>query len=273
MNNLTPNTNVLVIVCENAVELQKAHLQLPRSINITRFFILQDNIDTSFLDNKDISIYIPKYIDDKTNIHHVIIRASVIYSYGWNIVLCYANNLPSMQEIILLFNKLSTNNDFIIDNKTISFTKEYIVINGFEDLFINKKEDVVIDNHIPLMVAAMQGLPVPENIAIEAIEQVCQLKSISVEDISVTQTYGGMLNRIIEKAGSQDDGTPYTIILGEYANESIVERYINEIPEGGTVIVITSKGDMITRTISPYRIFKVADGKSYEILLFSRKPN
>jgi hypothetical protein len=210
---------------------------------------------------------------DMTGIE-MAVRAGVIYNNANNIIFAAANNYPSLQQSVFLFDTLKKdstedNPEILAKDGLVCVSKEYLLFYGFDNLYEKCKETLIdkshksstddISNQLDLA-KAMSGNPCSDQIIVQAIHEIVVPKTICINNHNKNTDMEDFWNDFIKSSDITLDLKANMIVFLGVPTKQQLDVARNEIPQDGIVIINTDKVINITRLGEPYQILKSDKG-------------
>ena len=255
----------LAIICNNLDDALKAAAYLSPFKNIKRFFIfnfiLETNSNLNWFNQSDDYISLGK-ASELGNNAEICVRAAFLYIPNWwHIIFCYANDLPSMDDINFIRDSIDLNEGFVQKGKAWSISKEHLLLFGLAKIFGNsiiKNEEEQLMNEFDI-VRALRGEPSTFDAIKEAFIEISNIDGMIYRGNRpkfIHESTNIFIDEMLERFDIVGEN-PGTIFIAPETSEDGLKLIMQNIDPKTMVCIIDEKP--ISMQLTPYKSLNCDD--------------
>jgi hypothetical protein len=244
--------SLLVFICDSNYQALEYAAWSSHLTNLTRCFILtEERMDVNKINwkkNNDIFLNLNN-ISKKTDKLEISLRGALMYSSPkyQNILLLKDNSFSKEEDIKKVIEHLNINLDFHSIEDLIGFTREYIVLNGFDFLTTIKQQiknqeydDVTLGLEIS---NALMGLEVDTIPFVESIKEVTSIDNIKIHTSMIKKIakYQEIVDKIVVSSLKLRNDLVSLYLVDDNLNEEDLNKIKKELTKEGMILYLTTE--------------------------------
>jgi len=244
--------SLLVFICDSNYQALEYAAWSSHLTNLTRCFILtEERMDVNKINwkkNNDIFLNLNN-ISKKTDKLEISLRGALMYSSPkyQNILLLKDNSFSKEEDIKKVIEHLNINLDFHSIEDLIGFTREYVVLNGFNFLTTIKQQiknqeydDVTLGLEIS---NALMGLEVDTIPFVESIKEVTSIDNIKIHTSMIKKIakYQEIVDKIVVSSLKLRNDLVSLYLVDDNLNEEDLNKIKKELTKEGMILYLTTE--------------------------------
>lgn len=244
--------SLLVFICDSNYQALEYAAWSSHITNLTRCFILtEERMDVNKIKWKkqnDIFLNLNN-ISRKSDMLEICLRGALMYSSPkyQNIIYLKDGNFSSEDDIKKVIDHLNKNLDFDNVNNLIGFTREYIVLNGFD--FLNNikektKNQEYDDEILGLEISnALMGIEVDTIPFVESIKEVTSIDNIKIHTSMIKKIakYQEIVDKLVLSSLKLRSDLVSLYMVDDNLNEEELNKVKKELTKEGMILYLTTE--------------------------------
>jgi hypothetical protein len=260
--------SLLVFICDSNYHALEYAAWSSQLTYLTRCFIMtEERLDVNKINWKkhnDIFLNLNN-ISKKTDMLEISLRGATMYSSPkyQNILLLKDNSFSKEEDIKKVIEHLNANLDFHSIGDLIGFTREYIVLNGFDFLNTVKqqtKNQEYDDISLGLEISnALMGLEVDTIPFVESIKEVTSIDNIKIHTSMIKKIvkYQEIVDKLVMSSLKLRSDLVSLYLVDDNLSQEDLNKIKKELTREGMILYLTTE---VKYPANPYKIIHHKNG-------------